>query len=227
MTFSLRNFRPERTSSRAAAVLAAALLAVFAGLAVIAHRYGSGTGIDHRTLAWMVIHRRSWLTSAAVDVTDIGSPSAISVATVIATLAIWRSTHSMRTAATVAVAVVSAFCLAAVTKWAVGEHRPPSSAQLVAETGWSFPSGHVTGTTALVGMLAVVIAHHHSGWRRLATLLTAVIAVMLVASSRLYLGDHWMVDVLAAIVLSTSVVTIAAAALNPTGTRTRSPYPIA
>ncbi|MGH3956516.1 MAG: phosphatase PAP2 family protein [Mycobacterium sp.] len=227
MTFSLRNLRPETTVARSAAILAAALFVVFAALAGIAHHYGSGTNVDHRTLGWLVIHRRSWLTSAAADVTHIGSPAMVSVATVIATLAIWRFTHSLRTAATVAAAVASAFLLAAASKWAVGEHRPPHSTQLVAETGWSFPSGHVTGTTALVGMLTVVAAYRHRGWRRPAVLLAAVVAVMLVAGSRLYLGDHWVVDVLAAVVLSTSVVTIAAATLHETPMTTRSSDPAA
>ncbi|QCH23749.1 phosphatase PAP2 family protein [Mycobacteroides salmoniphilum] len=227
MTFSLRNLRPETTSARTAAVLAAALFVVFATLAAIAHHYGSGTKVDHRTLDWLVIHRHSWLTSTAVDVTDIGSPATVSVATVIATLAIWRFTRSLRTAATVAAAVVSAFSLAAAAKWTVGEHRPPINTQLVAETGWSFPSGHVTGTTALAGMLTVVVAYRHSGWRRLAALLAAITAVMLVAGSRLYLGDHWVVDVVAAVVLSTLVVTIAAAALHKKPMTTRSPGPAA
>ncbi len=227
MTFSLRNLRPETTCARTAAVLAAALFVVFATLAAIAHHYGSGTNVDHRTLDWLVTHRHSWLTSAAVDVTDIGSPAMVSVATAVATLAIWCFTRSLRTAATVAAAVVSAFFLAAAAKWAVGENRPPINTQLVEETGWSFPSGHVTGTTALAGILTVVVAYRHSGWRRLAALVAAVAAVMLVAGSRLYLGDHWVVDVLAAVVLSTSVVTIAAAALHKTPITTRSPRPAA
>lgn len=227
MTFSLRNLRPETTSARVAAVLATALLVVFATLAATAHHYGSGTAVDHRTLGWLEIHRHSWLTSIAVHVTNIGSPTVVSVATVIAALAIWRSTRSTRTAVTVAMAVLSAFLLAAVAKWAVGEHRPPSGAQLVPETGWSFPSGHVTGTTALAGILTVVAVYRHNGWRRQAALLTAIVAVISVASSRLYLGDHWMVDVVAGIVLSTSVVTVAAATLNQTRETTQHPYPVA
>ncbi|WP_078316464.1 phosphatase PAP2 family protein [Mycobacterium sp. D16Q16] len=218
MTFSLRNLRPETTSARTAAVLAAALFVVFATLAATAHHYGSGSRVDHRALDWLVIHRHSWLTSAAVDITDIGSPATVSVVTVIAALAIWQFARSLRTATTVVAAVASAFFLAAAAKWAVGEHRPPRSTQLVAETGWSFPSGHVTGTTALAGMLAIVVAYRHSGWRRLAALVAAIVAVTLVAGSRLYLGDHWVVDVLAAVVLSTLVVTIAAATLHETPT---------
>lgn len=227
MTFSLRNLRPETTSARTAAVLGAALFVVFVTLAATAHHYGSGTSVDHRALGWLVIHRHSWLTSAAVDITDIGSPATVSVVTVIAALAIWRFARSLRTAATIVVAVASAFLLAVAAKWAVGERRPPGSTQLVAETGWSFPSGHVTGTTALAGMLAIVVAYRHSGWRRLAALVAAIVAVTLVAASRLYLGDHWVVDVVAAVVLSTLVVTIAAVTLRKTPITARSPHPAA
>ncbi|MGL5442567.1 MAG: phosphatase PAP2 family protein [[Mycobacterium] stephanolepidis] len=227
MAFSVRNLRPETTSAKVAAALATALFVVFATLAVTARHYGSGTAVDHHTLGWLEIHRHGWLTAVAVVVTHLGSPTAVSIATVVAALMIWRFTRSARTAATVAVAVAAAFFLAAVAKWTVGEHRPPGEAQLVAESGWSFPSGHVTGTAALAGILTVVVAYRYRDWRRQAALLGTIVAVLAVAGSRLYLGDHWMVDVLAGIVLSTAVVTIAAAALHRAGATAHSPRAVA
>ncbi|GAB5905979.1 phosphatase PAP2 family protein [Mycobacteroides sp. H092] len=227
MAFSVRNLRPETTSTRIAAILATALFVVFATLAATAHHYGSGTAVDHHTLGWLQIHRHGWLTAVAVVVTHLGSPTAVSIATVIAALVIWRFTRSVRTAATVAVAVGSAFLLAAVAKWTVGEHRPPGDAQLVAESGWSFPSGHVTGTAALAGILTVVVAYRYRDWRRHAALLGTIAAVLSVAGSRLYLGDHWMVDVLAGVVLATAVVTIAAAVLHRADATAHSPRAVA
>ncbi|MGV0585305.1 MULTISPECIES: phosphatase PAP2 family protein [Mycobacteroides] len=223
----MRNLRPETTSTRIAAILATALFVVFATLAATAHHYGSGTAVDHHTLGWLQIHRHGWLTAVAVVVTHLGSPTAVSIATVIAALVIWRFTRSVRTAATVAVAVGSAFLLAAVAKWTVGEHRPPGDAQLVAESGWSFPSGHVTGTAALAGILTVVVAYRYRDWRRHAALLGTIAAVLSVAGSRLYLGDHWMVDVLAGVVLATAVVTIAAAVLHRADATAHSPRAVA
>ncbi|AYM42333.1 hypothetical protein BKG83_22585 [Mycobacteroides chelonae] len=227
MAFSVRNLRPETTSTRIAAVLAAALFVVFATLAATAHHYGSGTAVDHHTLGWLEIHRHGWLTAVAIVVTHLGSPTAVSIATVIAALVIWRFTRSVRTAATVAVAVGAAFLLAAVAKWTVGERRPPGDVQLVAESGWSFPSGHVTGTTALAGILTVVVAYRYRDWRRQAALLGTIAAVLSVAGSRLYLGDHWMVDVLAGVVLATAVVIIAAAALHRASATAHAPRAIA
>ncbi|WP_165615256.1 phosphatase PAP2 family protein [Mycobacteroides chelonae] len=223
----MRNLRPETTSTRIAAVLATALFVVFATLAATAHHYGSGSAVDHHTLGWLEIHRHGWLTAVAVVVTHLGSPTAVSIATVIAALVIWRFTRSVRTAATVAVAVGSAFLLAAVAKWTVGEHRPPGDAQLVAESGWSFPSGHVTGTAALAWILTVVVAYRYRDWRRHAALLGTIAAVLSVAGSRLYLGDHWMVDVLAGVVLATAVVTIAAAVLHRADATAHSPRAVA
>lgn len=227
MAFSVRNLRPETTSTRIAAILATALFVVFATLAATAHHYGSGTAVDHHTLGWLQIHRHGWLTAVAVVVTHLGSPTAVSIATVIAALVIWRFTRLVITAATVAVAVGSAFLLAAVAKWTVGEHRPPGDAQLVAESGWSFPSGHVTGTAALAGILTVVVAYRYRDWRRHAALLGTIAAVLSVAGSRLYLGDHWMVDVLAGVVLATAVVTIAAAVLHRADATAHSPRAVA
>jgi undecaprenyl-diphosphatase len=67
---------------------------------------------------------------------------------------------------------------------------------LVTETDFSFPSGHVTGTVALVGATLVVVTFTRTR-ARVAALALAVFVVTLVAGTRLYLGVHWLTDVVA------------------------------
>lgn len=63
-------------------------------------------------------------------------------------------------------------------------------------TGYSFPSGHTTMTTSTWGPLAVW--QRKRGWMAV----LAVVAVLLMAFSRNWLGAHTLADVVAAIILS-------------------------
>jgi membrane-associated phospholipid phosphatase len=81
-------------------------------------------------------------------------------------------------------------------------------------SGWdsnSFPSGHVAVTTALYGFLAVIIACEERSLRRLGAIVFAAIVVLSVAFSRLYLGAHFLSDVLAGLSFSTAWVALLSA----------------
>jgi hypothetical protein len=54
-------------------VVAATLAACFVALAVLSHEAGSGTGMDHATLRWILHHRSAGFTSVAVFVTEAGA----------------------------------------------------------------------------------------------------------------------------------------------------------
>lgn len=67
--------------------------------------------------------------------------------------------------------------------------RPPSEVRLVDQEGYSFPSGHAQGSTTFWGFLALKLQ------TPLATI-GAVLLILLVSLSRIYLGVHWPIDIL-------------------------------
>lgn len=76
------------------------------------------------------------------------------------------------------------------------------------------PSGHVTGTAALFGMTALIVTVGRSRSVRAVAAAGAVGVVGIVAATRLYLGVHWLTDVVAGALLASLVVTIGAASAS-------------
>lgn len=185
------------------------LLSLFATLALIAHHAATGTTLDHAVLDWMVHHRDPTLTAWAIGVTEAGSPAGVGALTLVLSAVLWLLLRRPGLALVLVGAVGAAGILSTATKVIVGAHRPPLGLQLIAETDPSFPSGHVTGTVALLGALTAVIGHH--GRPAVRVLLVAVTAAGAgaVAFTRLYLGVHWVSDVVGGLLLG-SIAAIAA-----------------
>lgn len=80
---------------------------------------------------------------------------------------------------------------------------------LVLESGFSFPSGHATISTIFV--LLLIYAYKDSFrslWKKYVFIAAGVGFFTLVAISRVYLGVHWLTDVLAGICLGVFWVTL-------------------
>jgi membrane-associated phospholipid phosphatase len=84
--------------------------------------------------------------------------------------------------------------------------RPSFADPIVTLSSFSFPSGHTSGATLFYGVLAAYLVCLSSSWRARAAwtalAVTMVALVALVGLSRIYLGAHYLSDVLAAAVVS-------------------------
>jgi undecaprenyl-diphosphatase len=191
---------------------AALCLSVWAALlGMVLTREGLAEG-DAPVLNWLVSHRTSGWTTVLEAVSSGAAVTAIVLVTAGCALALAVARRSWRPLATVALAGGSAVATSTLVKALVGRSRPATSVMLGApETGFGFPSGHTLITSALVAAAALVV------WRattrpvfRTAVVLAAGLIALVMGASRLYLGDHWFTDVLAAYALAGAVIAVVA-----------------
>ena len=77
--------------------------------------------------------------------------------------------------------------------------RPSFDDPLLSLVTYSFPSGHTAAATVFYGLLACYLVRRTQAWRARALIVAGAVAmVTLVALSRMYLGVHYLSDVLAA-----------------------------
>jgi membrane protein DedA with SNARE-associated domain/membrane-associated phospholipid phosphatase len=144
-----------------------------------------------------------------IAVTELGDPG-VALAVIAAVLAwlLWR--RAWRDAKYWLAAVVFGELVVATIKAALHVPRPDGFA--AAATSYSFPSGHASMSTVIYGFLAVLIAPALlAGWRWL-PYAAAALLIGAIAFSRLYLGAHWLADVLAGVGLGSAWVAVLAIA---------------
>jgi len=140
---------------------------------------------------------RPWLDTVMRIVTQTGAGGAIALGIAVAGWFLWR--RRALDAATVVISFAGAAALNTVLKLLLARPRPALFPPLVVESGFSFPSGHVTAAVALYGLLAVLLWRgRHRAW--------AVVSgawVCAVALSRIYLGVHYPSDALGSLTFAT------------------------
>jgi len=188
---------------------------VFAALSEGVMEGGELTTPDRPVLDWLVTHRTSGLTAVLRVVTDLGSTAVLSIVGLLVAGAVARQARSWRPVAFLATTAAGSSLLTVAAKTLVGRPRPPAATALVGANGFAFPSGHALNTTAIVGACAVVLWTYRRA--RIWSITGAAVVILLVGFSRLYLGVHWLTDVLAAYALGIGWLTAVAAAFHLTG----------
>ena len=188
--------RPQGFLLTLAVVVAALCAWAFGGLTqdVVAH--DDLARVDPHFESFVVTHRAAWTTGLMKSVTWLGSSVVlIPLVLVMGGYFVLRS-RDWKPLGKLGTSLLGSVLLYDIVKPLVGRARPPARFDLGYRfSGYAFPSGHATESLAVWGMLALLTAGVIPRRRYVPFTLAAVI-VALVGASRIYLGAHWLSDVL-------------------------------
>ena len=156
------------------------------------------TVVDVLVAQWFHGHAAPGLTRAMLAISQLHSVLAISVAGALtaAVLAWKRHWHWI---VVLVLTLPGGMLVNVLMKLAFQRARPSFDHPLLVLTSYSFPSGHVAGATLFYGFLAALLASRYGKWsHKVMALMAAMLLIALVAWSRMYLGVHYLSDVLAA-----------------------------
>lgn len=146
--------------------------------------------------------------------THIGSFYVMAGLALVAVLLLWFVKKDRRTSVFYAVCFALTGVLNLLFKIIIGRARP-ESLMIIAETGYSFPSGH-----SMLAMTFFALAIHYvcktikNKPLKIALAVIFSIIISLVGFSRIYLGVHYLSDVIAGFLLSFVIVVVSLLAYN-------------
>jgi undecaprenyl-diphosphatase len=221
LTFLANRLRPGQA-------LGLALTAQLAVLAAAGWAFGAllqdviagdeSTRFDAPITQWFVAHREPWLTTTMLVVTHLGSSNVLLPLILVVGVALRRRGRSWAPLGLLVAAYAGSVALYDVIKPLVARPRPAIGALVATATGYAFPSGHATQAAAVYGALIIVCLRPASAARFAQAAAAAVVAVLLVGVSRVYLGVHWATDVLAGWALGTLWLLTLLASVRTAGT---------
>jgi membrane-associated phospholipid phosphatase len=170
--------------------------------------------LDSPVTGWLVAHRVAWLTVAMRIVTQLGSAWFVILLLSMVTAAV-LARHAGRTlAATGPVSAAGAALLVTTVKLLIARPRPTVGDVVAVASGFSFPSGHSAQAVACYGALAWLIAHLTVTRRStIAAWAGAALVALAIGFSRLYLGVHWLSDVVGGFVLGAAWLSVTLSAV--------------
>lgn len=163
---------------------------------------GQTQAFDDAILRFMGANGAPWLDMAALEVTALGARVVVYMVVLVASAFLWQSRHHY-SAALLWVAVLGSGLINTVLKLAFNRPRPDVFPWRTQHVGLaSFPSGHAMTSIVVYGTLAFLIARlAPTPLLKRLTWALAVVVIVLVGLSRLYLGVHYPSDVLAGFVI--------------------------
>lgn len=167
---------------------------------------GALLALDNSALQWFASVRTISGTYMAIGISEFGSTVVVVglAAIAILVLALYRKWPEI---AGFILAVGGSGAVALILKTAIHRLRPSIQYAAFRENDFSFPSGHAVKAVALYCFLAFLIARTWPAGRARTIAITLLPALaLLISLSRLYLGLHYVSDVLAGIILGSAFV---------------------
>ncbi len=156
------------------------------------------SGLDRPVLNEAISLRSPGLDRVVTDFTHLGGPTGMTIiAAVLTGLLVWRR-RAWTPLVLMVIAVAGSLLLTTVGKDVIGRVRPPYvDAVPPFESSPSFPSGHALNSTVIAGLVAyLILLRLTSTLARVVTVVVALAWAVAIGLSRVFLGHHWLTDVM-------------------------------
>lgn len=152
--------------------------------------------IDHFLSQWLNAMKTPGLTDIMLKVSAMHGVRGMSLLVLVTALALLWKKYGFWLMVML-LAVPGGALLNVLMKQVFERARPQLDSPVLALHDYSFPSGHTCASTLFYGVLAALLVSRTRSWRRRALACAMALGmVALVAFSRLYLGAHFLSDVL-------------------------------
>lgn len=155
--------------------------------------------VDQHLALWFNQHATPAITCAAKAITFLGSVACLTtVSSCLVVFLIWR--RDRLNAVLVVMTMFGGSLLNILLKHHFHRQRPVLENPLVTLSSYGFPSGHTMGATLFYGLLALFAWRNLKSRRaRLAAASGACLLILLIGFTRIYLGAHFLSDVVGAL----------------------------
>jgi membrane-associated phospholipid phosphatase len=186
-------------------------------------------GLDHPVLDAAKSVRSPALNLVITGYTDIGGTVGMPILALVTTVVLALRRRSWTPVILIVIAAAGSLLMTIAGKQLIGRTRPLlADAVPPYEYSASFPSGHSLNSVVIAGVVAyLVILRLKSRRSRIWTAALAAAFAVTIGLSRVYLGHHWLTDVLAAWTLGLAwlALVITAHRLYLTSRKHRAPAP--
>lgn len=155
--------------------------------------------LDQAATALSSSIRSPQLSAIAIDITALGSGTVLTLIVLFVTVFLSLRRRYFQTIHLLVAAVGSAG-LTALMKLYFERARPIGLVHLVEVQGYSYPSGHSLSSAAIYFTFAVLLfSYFQTQIQRSLIIVSSLVVILLIALSRVYLGVHYLSDVIAGV----------------------------
>lgn len=180
--------------------LAAALTAASAEVYEAVVEANGVAALDQPALDLALTLREPWLNGLVTGYTNIGGPVGMPILAVSVMVLLAVRRRSWTPVILIPAAAFGSLLMTIAGKEAIGRLRPALEFAVPPyERSPSFPSGHALNALVIAGVVAyLLVLRQHRKRTRTLTIGLAVVFAITMGLSRVYLGHHWLTDVLVA-----------------------------
>jgi len=194
------------------------ILGALTGIGKLIMSTGNGNGnlLGDRTIPhWFYEQRTVTLNHWSLIASNLGATRDIlivSVATCVVFIAVTRHWRPVVFLAVVMFGELGAFLIVADIVKRPRPNVPHLDSNLPTS---AFPSGHMAATTCLYAGIAILVIGHARGWWRYLFLIPAIVMPLLIATARMYRGEHHPTDILASVLFAALWLTATTMLIKP------------